>query len=218
MIELSSWIPEFLQGLERTFGERVLFAGLQGSYARDEATDTSDLDLVVILDSLSPEDILCYNSLLDALPHRDLICGFLSGQGELMNWEPSDLFQFYHDTIPLKGSLDELRPLIDDTAVKRAIKMGACNIYHGCVHNLLYEKSEDILKDLYKAASFVVQAIYFQQTGRYLRHHSELISVISDPERCILETYGQLKLGGKIDFSALSIYLFKWAQDRIQRT
>jgi len=47
-------------------------------------------------------------------------------------WEPSDLFQFYYDTTPIVGSLDELLIKIDKEAVDRAIKIGACNIYHGC--------------------------------------------------------------------------------------
>jgi hypothetical protein len=97
--------------------------------------------------------------MLDNLPHRDLICGFLSGKNEILNWEPSDLFQFCNDTTPIKGSLDEVMAVIDESAVSRAIKIGACNIYHGCVHNMLHEKSEDILRGLYKSASFVVQAI-----------------------------------------------------------
>ena len=218
MIEVTTWLPEFMQALDRTFGDRVWFLGLQGSYARGEATDTSDIDLVVILDQLVRDDILKYDSMLNGLPHRELICGFLSGKEELMNWEPADLFQFYHDTLPIKGSMDEVLPKIDDAAVNRAIKLGACNIYHGCVHNMLYEKSEEILKGLYKAATFVVQAIYFQQSGRYLRHHAELLSVVSDRERVILDTYGQMKRGEEIDFTEMSFHLFGWAKDWISRT
>jgi hypothetical protein len=32
--------------------------------------------------------------MIDTLPNRELICGFLSGKDELINWEPSDLFQY----------------------------------------------------------------------------------------------------------------------------
>ena len=122
--------------------------------------------------------------MLDILPNRELICGFVSGKKELLNWEPSDLFQFYHDTIQIKGSLDELFGLIDEAAIDRAIKIGACNIYHGCVHNMLHEKSDEILKGLYKAASFVVQAIYFQETGCYVKSQKDLLQKVSDEKRC----------------------------------
>ncbi len=212
MIEITVWINLFSQKLEETFGERVWFVGLQGSYSRGEETEKSDIDMVVILDEVTVSDIQIYNAMLDSLPHRELICGFLSGKKELLNWEPSDLFQFYYDTKPIKGSLDELLMRIDGEAVDRAIKIGACNIYHGCVHNMLYEKNEEILKGLYKAASFVVQAIYFKQTGTYIRHQSELSNAVSPEEKVIVDIFLSLKNGGTVDFSKMSEVLFEWAK------
>ena len=126
MIDVKRWTGELLLKARETFADRLLFVGLQGSYARGEATDESDVDLVVILDELSAEDIRKYNALLDTMPRRELTCGFLSGKKELLNWEPSDLFHLYYDTLPLLGSLDELLCLIDESAIDRAIKIGAC--------------------------------------------------------------------------------------------
>ena len=215
MLDINSWTAKFLKTVDEAFGNRVWFVGLQGSYGRGEATDTSDIDVVVILDELSASDIQNYNAMLDALPHRELICGFLSGKDELLHWEPSDLFQFYYDTTPIKGSLDELLAVIDESAVNRAIKIGACNIYHGCVHNMLHEKSEIILKGLYKSASFVVQAIAFKQTGKYIKHQSELRDVVSADERVIVDTFLNLKNGGTEDFNSMSEVLFDWSKKYI---
>ncbi|MBE6649954.1 MAG: nucleotidyltransferase domain-containing protein [Ruminococcaceae bacterium] len=212
MIDITVWIENFLQRLNETFTSRVWFVGLQGSYGRGEATETSDVDIVVILDELSATDIQAYNKMLDAMSHRELICGFISGKNEIMNWEPSDLFQFCNDTTPIKGSLDEVMTLIDESAVNRAIKIGACNIYHGCVHNMLHEKSEDILQGLYKAASFVVQAIAFKQTGNYISHQKELLQVVSSNEQVIVETFMNLKNGGTVDFNLMSETLFAWSK------
>ena len=199
MIDITTWIQSFLQTINGTFANRVWFVGLQGSYGRGEATETSDIDIVVILDELSAKDIQTYNDILDTLPHRELICGFLSGKQEIMNWEPSDLFQFCHDTTPIKGSLEEVMAVIDESAVSRAIKIGACNIYHGCVHNMLHEKDKDVLRGLYKSASFVVQAIIFQQTGNYIKHQEELLRMTSSDEQVIVETFMNLKNGGTVD-------------------
>ena len=212
MIDITVWMQNFLQTLNKIFENRVWFVGLQGSYGRGEATETSDIDVVVILDKLSAKDIQIYNDMLDTLPHRKLICGFLSGKNEIMNWEPSDLFQFCNDTTPIKGTLDEVFALIDENAINRAIKIGACNIFHGCVHNMLHEKSEDILRGLYKSASFVVQAIVFKQTGNYIKYQEELLKVVSSDELVIVENFMNLKNGGTVDFSLMSETLFDWAK------
>ena len=212
MIEISSWMDKFIQALEESFGKRVWFVGLQGSYGRGEATETSDIDVVVIFGELTEQDIQSYNAMLDTLPNRELICGFVSGKEEILNWEASDLFQFYHDTTPIKGSLDELLVLIDDTVIARAIKVSACNIYHGCVHNMLHEKSEEILKGLYKSASFVVQAICYQETGCYIKSQKDLLDKVSSGERCIVENFLSLKNGGTVDFQEMSNTLFAWSK------
>lgn len=218
MPEITSWTSHFLQILDKTFAERVWFVGLQGSYGRGEASETSDIDMVVILDDVSAVDIQTYQAMLDTLPNRELICGFLSGKQELLHWEPSDLFQFYYDTQPLKGNLDELLELLDETAVNRAIKIGACNIFHGCVHNMLHEQSEEILRGLYKSASFVVQAIYFVQTGAYVRRQKDLLEVASLEERTIVDIFLKLKQGGEMDFDAMSETLFAWSKNWIANT
>ena len=212
MIEISSWMDKFVGALEASFGNRVWFVGLQGSYGRGEATETSDIDVVVIFDELTAIDIQTYNAILDTLPNRELICGFVSGKEELLNWESSDLFQFYHDTTPIKGSLDELLAVIDEVAIDRAIKIGACNIYHGCVHNMLHEKSDEILKGLYKSASFVVQAIYFQETGCYIKSQKDLLGKVSGDEKSIVKNFLSLKNGGKVDFEEMSNTLFAWSK------
>lgn len=212
MIDIKRWTVEFVNAAREAFADRLQFVGLQGSYARGEATETSDIDLVVILDELSSDDIRKYNSLIDKMPQRELMCGFLSGKKELLNWEPSDLFHLYYDTLPLLGSLDEILSLIDDSAIDRAIKIGACNIYHGCVHNMLYGKSKDALRGLYKSAFFVAQIRAFKQTGKYLKKMSDF-SDLEDGEIVLISS--ELKHGGEVDFDKMSETLFAWAQKLI---
>ena len=212
MINITEWMNTFTTALDNTFGERIYFIGLQGSYARQEATDTSDIDVVVILDMLNAEDILTYDKMLNSLPHRELICGFISGKSEIINWETSDLFQFYHDTKPVKGNLDELLLLIKDSDIDRAIKTGVCNIYHGCVHNMLHNRNEDIVRGLYKSASFVIQAKHFRQTGEYIHLVKDLIKSTTDEDRVILEIFSQLKKGEAVKFNQMSEILFNWSK------
>ena len=204
MIDINSWLKLFTERAEQNFPGRLHFLGLQGSYARGEAKDTSDIDIVVILDRLTPDDMQKYRLMLDTLPEREKICGFLAGHDELMNWEPSDLFQFCYDTNPITGSLDEVLAMVNDDAVQRAVKIGACNIYHACVHNFLHERDLQILKGLYKSAAFVIQEAYFMRTGHYVRKHAELSGLVTSEERRILTH--QIS-----EFDTSSCELFEWS-------
>ena len=218
MLNIKEFLGEFLNALNKYFENRIWFVGIQGSYARNEATENSDIDIVVILDELTANDIDAYNSMLNTLPHRELICGFLSGKDELLNWEPSDLFQFYYDTKAIVGNLNDILPLIDDDAVNKVIKIGVCNIFHGCVHNMLYEKDEEILKGLYKSASFVIQAIYFKQSEKYITLQKDLMNMVSADEKEILINFKKIKSGEKIDFQKFSETLFNWSKKHIDTT
>lgn len=214
MIDIKSWINIFTDKAEHIFEGRIWFIGLQGSYGRGEATETSDIDVVVILDELRINDLKVYREMLDTMPNRNLICGFVSGKDELLNWDISDLFQFCYDTTPIKGSLDLLLEKIDRQAVRRAMRIGACNIYHTLVHNFVHEKSDEILRSLFKSAVFVIQAVYFYENGSYIKSKAELRNAI-DPPSAVLETEHKLKNGGDVKFDEMSELLLNWAKSVI---
>lgn len=212
--DINIWMKKYLYELKSLFGSELLFVGLQGSYGRGEATQSSDIDAVVILNQVTPEDLKAYSTMLNILPHREKVCGFISGWKELINWERSDLFQFYHDTIPLFGSIDFLLPLISKEDIHRAIRIGACNMYHICGHNIVHGKDSEILKSLYKSAAFTVQAVYYAQTGSYIKRKVDLIPVLQRPEQEILQTCITLKQQPDLaqnKFEQLSNLLFQWA-------
>ncbi len=215
MFNIDDWISEFVKILRQNFGDRIFFIGLQGSYARGEATANSDIDIVVVLDDFSVNDVKKYNSILDEMPNRNLICGFIAGKNELINWEKSEIFQFYHDTKPLFGSLEILKPYLTNEVIDRAIKIGVCTIYHGCVHNMLHEKSGDILKSLYKNAAFVIQAIHFKKTGEYINSHGRLINFVDSAEKEILQNFLLLRKDDNLDFLKASAVIFEWSKNLI---
>lgn len=215
MINIKIFINSFLKLIKNEFGSRIWFAGLQGSYARGEADENSDIDVVVILDNLTVYDIERYNQLLDSIPERKLMCGFISGKNELLKWNASELFQFYYDTKPLIGSLDELLMLLDNESVNNAIYAGACTVYHACVHNMLFERDLQILKGLYKSAVFILQAICFKQTGRYVSDKADLLKLLRKEDKLILISFSAIKSGEKIDFKKTSELLFDWSKDII---
>ena len=186
MTDIKKKKKNFTEKLQDAFGEKLEFVGLQGSYGRGEATESSDIDVVVIFRELPMSDLGRYKDLIDEMPYREKICGFVSGRSELVNWDKADLFQFYHDTTPYFGSIEYLLPLINRSDVKRAVLLGACNIYHMCSHNFLHEYDAQILRSLYKTSFFVMIAKHFYETGNFIKKKSDLVPLLQEKERELL--------------------------------
>ncbi|MEG1525624.1 MAG: nucleotidyltransferase domain-containing protein [Clostridia bacterium] len=190
MIDIQEWLFNYQKAMNAAFGNRVLFIGLQGSYARDEATEKSDLDVVLILDKVTMADLNIYKKITAALPHSELLCGFVSGKMELTRWCRFDLFQFYFDTLCIQGSLDTMvfPPTVLDA--EQAVLVGACNIYHMCSHNYLHAMDAATVQDLCKAAFFVLQAKHFCETGNYVNRRTKLADCLAEDDLAILRQSG----------------------------
>ena len=216
MLQIGDWMRNYVDKAQELFGERLVFVGLQGSRARGEATEESDIDVVLILDEVNVCDLKAYRCMLDTLPERELVCGFISGKAELEGWERSDLFQFCRDTIPVIGDLSFAEEKISEQDVRRAVRIGACNLYHGAVHNMLHGRDSEMLKGLYKSAAFVLQAKHFCETKTYVRRKDELLEKLSGKDREILEICMMLRQGGEADPEKLSEKLISFAGELIR--
>ena len=137
-LSIEDWMKDLTEKLKRQFGQRLLFVGLQGSYQRGEATADSDIDVVVLLDTLSFQDLSLYRDIIQHMPHSKLACGFISGKAEIQHWPSYDLFQFVHDTRAYYGSLEEIVGDVDQYAAD-ALRVGAANLYHAACHSYLFE-------------------------------------------------------------------------------
>lgn len=211
--DINSWLKVFQEKLITLFGNRIKFFGLQGSYGRGEQTAGSDIDVVIILDEVSFKDLQMYQSMLDSFKEHDMICGFVSGERELMNWEKSDLLQLVLDTKPIIGSLEHLQNLFNDEDIRRSVLTGACNLYHACSHNFLHAKDSNMLVGLYKAARFTVRMKHFLDTGSYISSMKLLSEHVTDKDRTILNIASS-EFQEK-DFIEYSRILIEWASEII---
>lgn len=166
MTEIRSWMKSYAEKAEELFPGRIRFIGLQGSYGRGEASENSDINVVLILDRL-----------MEKIRRED---------------------------------------------VQRTVKIGACNIYHMCVHNMVHEKDAGILRGLYKSARFAVQAVLYLQTGRYEKQRSRMMPLLLRRERRIMENEAEIRRildAGQCpdkEFARLSNELLTWASEWIQ--
>jgi len=185
MIIIEEWMKPLSDKLKTNFGERLLFVGLQGSYQRDEATKDSDIDAVVILDSLTLDDLEKYKDIVSSMPEHEKACGFISGEKEMKNWPKHELFQFKNDTRSYYGDLDELLQTIDRMDIINGEKIGASNLYHFCCHNYVHGEMQ-ALKEIYKGAFFVLQSAYFLRNNIYIGNKERLLPLLDGVEQDIL--------------------------------
>ena len=159
-MDINSFMESFKENLLNLFNGNLLFLGLQGSYGRGEAKESSDIDPVIILRQCGKDEILKYRSYIDTLPEKDILCGFVSSSDELRAWESADRAQLILDTKPLYG---ELTPL--------------------CPH----ARDWSILPELYKSARFTIRMKHYLDTGVYVSAFKELFAVVNEEEKMILE-------------------------------
>ena len=205
MLDMAAWLETYQALVLDLFGDRVKFLGLQGSRARGEAGPNSDIDVVLVLDRLEPEDLEIYRQGLDSLPERALVCGFCSGAEELARWERGDRFQFWYDTVPILGRLEDLFPAPDRADAAQAALAGACALYHLCVHNALHGRDASVLAGAAKSARFALQAAHFARTGAYLRQRADLDDRLTGVDAAL---WAALREPG--DPEALTAALLRW--------
>ena len=189
-MDINIFMGSFKENLLRLFGDNLLFLGLQGSYGRGEAKETSDIDPVIILQQCGKDEILKYRGYIDTLPEKDILCGFVSSIDELRAWGSADRAQLILDTKPVYRDLAELCPPITGDDIRRAVQQGACAIYHASSHNILHARNWSILPELYKSARFTIRMKHYLQTGVYVSAFIELTAVADEEERTILEAKG----------------------------
>ena len=174
-------------GIFDQFSSRLKFIGLQGSYKRGEAKQNSDIDIVIILDKLTFEDLAEYKNIVHTMPFHEKVCGFVSGEREIYNWPKFDLFQLANDTISLHGNLYDFIPILKRNDILDSIKVNTANLYHQMCHGYLFENKDiTVLYQGYKSAFFILQAVYYARNSVYIGSKKELSALLDGEDKEIL--------------------------------
>ncbi len=216
---IEDWTTEHLQKLRETFGTRLEFVGLQGSFGRGEATPDSDIDMVIILDRMEESDLRAYRKLVQTMPEHGRACGFFSGKEELRAWPRYDLWTLYYDTKTLYGNLTELLPELCRDDLREAVLTGAAGLYHMAVHARIHsDNPETFLRDLYKATFFIARAKYQFETDEYVPSKTLLATRLTGTDKEIIDravayANGMDESTPENDFGRL----IAWLQELIKR-
>lgn len=184
----TQWLVVFSAKVKEAFGKRLLFLGVQGSVRRGEATEHSDIDVVVVLDALTGQDMNRYRQIVQSMPHREKACGFVCDIKTLRAWPGYDLFQLCYDTQALHGNLEELLPPLLKRDVIDAMRVEAANLYHACCQAYLYHAdAPQMLGALYKSAFFLLRIKAYAQSGQFILTKRELPDHLEGEEKQIAQ-------------------------------
>ena len=216
MFHADQYISSLIKLLHPVFQERLLYVGLQGSYLRDEATEHSDIDIMVVIRDLSVADLGNYRDTISSLEGYEKSCGFICGLDELRNWNPLEICHLLHTTKDYFGKLVDLVPEYTEHDVRSYVKMSLGNLYHELCHRYIHaskEKNIAKLPDTYKSVFFILQNLHYLKRGSFVATKKELLPLLSGTNRLVLETAISLNRGTEFDFDEMFNLLFSWCKE-----
>ena len=217
MVDIDQYLKDLISESRSAFSDRLLYVGLQGSYLRGEANEDSDIDIMLILDRFSVEDMDAYRSILLKIGHYEKSCGFICGKDDMARWNPLEVCQLQHTTKDLFGRLSDYLPSATRQDEINYVKFGVGNLYHELCHRYIHsdrEKNIQKLRENGKAAFFLVQNLYYLESGIFATTKKELISLVSCEDRVMLQLS---ELPERYDFNNAFRCAFQWCRNALYR-
>jgi len=216
VFDIEKYLQELIWRLKQTFGERLVYVGLQGSYLRGEATPASDIDVMVVIDQLGVADLDLYRSVLQATGHFDKSCGFICSKADLRNWNPLEICHLLRSTRDCFGELSKLVPVYTEHDVRSFVKLSVNNMYHEICHRYIHADADAniaALSGVYKGVFFILQNLYYLMHGVFVGSKAELLPLLDGKNYAVLQRSMALSRGEPCDFAESFALLFVWCQE-----
>ncbi len=220
MLNPNQYISSLTALLKERFGSRLVYVGLQGSYLRDEASENSDIDIMVVIMDIATADLRAYRDAIESLENCEKSCGFICGSEELKNWNPLEICHLLHTTKDYFGSLREIVPVYTEHDVRSFVKLSLGNIYHELCHRFIHSSSEEneaALPYTYKGVFFVLQNLHYLESGSFIGTKKELLEALCGRDRLVLETSFTLSKGESYNFDEAFDLLLTWCGEAMAR-
>jgi len=213
-MNIDAWMNDLINQLKIEFKERLVLVGLQGSRARGEQREDSDIDVVVIVEDLNADDLALYRNVIQEVPHAELACGFVGSPDVLAAWPRHDVFNLVNDTNIRYGSFDFMDTEFTAEEAKLAADACASEIYHALCHTAVFEPDmlPALLQGCLKSVFFGIRAKHFAQTGKFVNSRAQLLNLVNDSERWLLQAYDK---DVQMDNKELASKLLRWSNDEL---
>ena len=218
MINVNTYLSQLTGLLRQHFAQRLLYVGLQGSYLRGEATQSSDIDIMVIIEALSISDLKAYRAAIASMDHFDKSCGFICSREDLAHWNPLEIAHLLGSTKDYVGTLRDFVPDYTQDDILNFVKMSLNNLYHEICHRFIHADRETNVSALpftYKGVFFILQNLYLLRSGAFILTKGELLSLLEGKDQAVLQRAITLAKGGAYDFEESYELLFSWCQETL---
>ena len=215
MPDCEVYMHEAVRRLRDAFGARLLYVGLQGSYLRGEAKEGSDIDLMVVIESLTKADLDLYREVIAALGSPELSCGFLCGGEELRSWNPLELCHLAHSTKDYYGTLSSLLPAYSREDHLHYVQLSLGNLYHALCHRYVHadaEKNRRKLSTHEKELFFLLLNLYYLKTGVFAENRAALQQMLSPQDLALYRMVAYEAAEPDYDFDRVFPAVFAWCQ------
>ena len=218
MINMETYITQLTNLLQTHFGSRLEYVGFQGSYMREEATENSDIDIMVVIDALSVNDLDRYRSIIDSLGDSDRSCGFICSKTDLSSWNPLEICNLLHGTKDYYGTLSGIVPPYSREDIRNFIKLSLNNLYHEICHRYIHAdpiKNAAKLPDTYKGVFFILQNLHYLRSGEFINNRAKLLSLLQGADLDVLSRsmISAVEISGH--FRESFELLFTWCQQTL---
>ena len=217
MFDLDIYLNDLIYNCRAVFKERLLYVGLQGSWLRGEANENSDIDIMVILDRFSVQDMDQYREILKKIGFYERSCGFICGRDELLRWNPLEVCQLRHTTKDLCGVLTDYLPSATREDEVNYVKFSLGNLYHELCHRYIHadrERNIAAFRGTCKGVFFLMQNLHYLESGCFILTKGDLKKAVSEEDRRVLEL---AELPDGFDFDQAFSVLFAWCQSVFAR-
>lgn len=219
MTFIENYTEKLLGLLKAEFAERLVYAGLQGSYMRGEETSSSDIDIMVVIDGLSVKDLALYKDIIRKAGDYERACGFICGREELSNWNPMEICHLVHTTKDLYGSIKDIVPEYTEADERNYIKLSINNLYHELCHSNIHSDGDERnmrFRGCCKSLFFILQNIYFLKTGSFYATKQKLAAVLEGEDKAAFEAALNIQRSGISNYEHDFALLFEWCQKYAQ--
>ena len=217
MFDVEDYLQKLIDACKNAFGDRLLYAGLQGSYLRGEATEQSDIDVMIILKDFFVADMDVYRGILREIGEYEKSCGFICGRDEMARWNPLEVCQLRHTTKDLFGELKDFLPPATREDEINYVKLSLGNLYHELCHRYIHsdrEKNVAKLRGTCKSVFFLIQNLHYLESGSFVVTKRDLKEQVSEEDRAVLE---MAELPDDYDFDCAFRRIIRWCQNAFVR-